>query len=120
MLPRIADEQVDQTLREKLREVFRPRTAALYSEKMAILPALDEIQLEDERPTLVVLECPADRIPASFNQWWARQDLQNRVLLLTADPNAVGTLKAGARRMRAIGKVRERVLAQHGREVHSS
>jgi hypothetical protein len=41
----IADEQVDQTLRDKLREVFRPRTNALYSDKMAILPALDEIQL---------------------------------------------------------------------------
>jgi hypothetical protein len=112
----IADEQVDQTLREKLREVFRPRAAGLYAEKMAILPALDDIQLEDDRPTLVVLECPADRIPASFNEWWARQDLQNRVLLLTADPNAVGTLKAGARRMRAIEKVRERLLAHHGRE----
>ena len=36
----IADEQVIQTLRDKLREVFRPRTNALYSEKMAILPAL--------------------------------------------------------------------------------
>ncbi len=112
----IADEQVDQTLRDKLREVFRPRTNALYSDKMAILPALDEIQLDDERPTLVVLECPADRIPADFSNWWTRQDLQNRVLLLTADPNAVGTLKAGARRMRAIEKVGDRLKLQHGRD----
>ncbi len=112
----IADEQVDQTLRDKLREVFRPRTNALYSEKMAILPALDEIQLDDERPTLVVLKCPADRIPAAFNDWWIRQELQNRVLLLTADPNAVDTLTAGARRMRAIEKVGDRLRAQHGRD----
>jgi hypothetical protein len=112
----IADEQVDQTLREKLREVFRPRTNALYSDKMAILPGLDEIQLDDERPTLVVLECPADRIPAEFNAWWNRQDLQNCVLLLTADPNAVTTLRAGARRMRAIEKVGERLRVQHGRD----
>ena len=101
----IADEQVTQTLREKLREVFRPATRALYSEKMAILPALDEIQFEDERPTLVVLECPADRIPPAFTEWWTKQDMQNRVLLLTADPNALLTLRAGARRMRAIEKV---------------
>jgi len=46
----------------------------------------------------------------------SRQDLQNRVLLLTADPNAVTTLRAGARRMRAIGKVAERLRAQHGRD----
>jgi hypothetical protein len=112
----IAEEQVIHTLRDELCKVFRLRTNALYSDKMAILPALDKIQLDDERPTLVVLECPADRIPADFNDWWTKQDLQNRVLLLTADPNAVGTLKAGARRMRAIEKVAERLRAQHGRE----
>lgn len=112
----IANEQVDQTLRDKLRDVFRPSTNALYSDKMAILPALDEIHLDDERPTLVVLECPADRIPAEFSEWWTRQDLQNRVLVLTADPNAVTTLRAGARRMRAIDKVADRLRTQHGRE----
>ncbi len=81
------------TLREKLREVFKPRLGQLYSERMAILPALDEIQLEDERPTLVILERPADKLPQDFVDWWNRQDLQNRVLVLTADPNAVTTLR---------------------------
>ena len=110
----IAEEQVDQTLREKLREVFKPRNGALYSDKMAILPALDEIQLDDERPTLVILERPADKLPQDFVDWWNKQDLQNRVLVLTADPNAVTTLRLSARRMRAIGKVEERIKAQHG------
>lgn len=59
---------------------------------MAILPALDEIQPDDDRPTLVVLERPADKLPQDFVDWWNRQDLQNRVLVLTADPNAVSTL----------------------------
>lgn len=110
----IAEEQVDQTLREKLREVFKPRVGSLYSDKMAILPALDEIQLDDERPTLVILERAADRLPQDFDEWWNKQDLQNRVLVLTADPNAVTTLRLSARRMRAIGKVEERIKTQHG------
>ena len=110
----IADEQVDQTLRTKLQEVFKPRTGALYSDRMAILPALDEIQLDDERPTLVILERPADKLPQDFVDWWNRQDLQNRVLVLTADPNAVSTLRTSARRTRAIEKVEERIKAQHG------
>ncbi|MFN6998514.1 DUF499 domain-containing protein [Elioraea tepidiphila] len=110
----IAEEQVTQTLRDKLKEVFRPRTGALYSDRMAILPGLDEITLDDERPTLVILERPADRLPQDFVEWWNKQDLQNRVLVLTADPNAVATLKVSARRMRAIGKVEERIRAQHG------
>ena len=60
----IAQEQVDHTLREKLREVFKPTSGALYSDKMAILPALDAIPLDDDRPTLVILESPADKLPA--------------------------------------------------------
>ena len=60
---------------------------------MAILPALDEIQLDDDRPTLVILERPADKLPQDFVDWWNKQDLQNRVLVLTADPNAVATLR---------------------------
>jgi hypothetical protein len=110
----IAEEQVDQTLRAKLEEVFRPRTSALYSDRMAILPALDEIELDAERPTLIILERPADRLPQDFVDWWNRQDLQNRVLVLTADPNAVATLRTSARRMRAIEKVEERIRTQHG------
>ena len=110
----IAEEQVTQTLREKLREVFKLRTGALYSDKMAILPGLDEIELDDDRPTLVILERPAESLPQDFVEWWNQQDLQNRVLVLTADPNAVATLRLSARRMRAIAKVEERIKAQHG------
>jgi len=110
----IAEEQVDQTLRDKLGDVFKPRTGVLYSEKMAILPALDEIKPEDDRPTLVILERSAEKLPQDFVDWWNNQDLQNRVLVLTADPNAVTTLRHSARRMRAIGKVEERIRAQHG------
>jgi hypothetical protein len=112
----IAEEQVDQTLRVKLQEVFKPRNGMLYSERMAILPALDEIRLDDERPTLIILERPADRLPQDFVDWWNKQDLQNRVLVLTADPNAVSTLRTSARRMRAIEKVEERIKAHHGAE----
>lgn len=110
----IAEEQVDQTLRAKLQEVFKPHRASLYGDRMAILPGLDEIQLDDDRPTLIVLERPADALPADFVDWWRRQDLQNRVLVLTADPNAVATLRTSARRIRAIDRVEERIRSQHG------
>jgi hypothetical protein len=110
----IAEEHVDQTLREKLKEVFKPRTGNLYPDNMAILPALDEIELDDERPTLVILERPADKLPEDFDRWWCNRDAQNRVLVLTADTNGCATLRLSARRARAIEKVRERIKAQHG------
>jgi predicted AAA+ superfamily ATPase len=43
----IAEEQVDQTLRAKLQEVFKPRSGNLYSDHMSILPGLDEIELDN-------------------------------------------------------------------------
>lgn len=110
----IAEELVDQSLRDKLKEVFKPRTGHLYSEKMAVLPALDQIELDDDRPTLIILERPADRLPADFDEWWKKQDAQNRVLVLTADPNAVTTLRGNARRARAIGLVKKRIKEHHG------
>lgn len=110
----IADEQVDQTLRAKLQQIFSPRTNVLYGADIAILPALDEIKIGEDRPTLIILERSADKLPADFLAWWQKQDLQNRVLVLTADPNAVSTLRASARRMRAIDKVEERIRAQEG------
>lgn len=110
----IPPEQVDQTLREKLREVFKPRTGAVYGENIAILPAPDDIRLDDERPTLIILEQSADKLPDEFVAWWNKQDQQNRVLVLTADRNAIVTLRESAKRQRAIGKVEERIKAQHG------
>jgi hypothetical protein len=112
----IAEEHVDQALRAKLKEVFKPRTGNLYGDKMAILPGADEIEIEADRPTLIVLEHPAGKIPADFEAWWKARDEQNRVLLLTADTNALQTLRDSARRMRAIDAVRDRIRVQNGPE----
>jgi hypothetical protein len=110
----IAEEHVDQTLRLKLEEVFKPKSRALYADQMAILPALDNIKLDEDRPVLVILERPPDKLPKDFSDWWNQQEFQNRVLVLTADPNAVNTLRTSARRIRAIEKVEERIRVQHG------
>jgi len=71
----IADEQVTETLRAKLKKVFKPRLGTLYAE-LAILPALDEIRLDDERPTLIILEHPAGQLPPDFVAWWNRSGVR--------------------------------------------
>lgn len=110
----IADELVDQSLRDKLKEVFKPRTGHLYSDRMAILPALNELELEADRPTLIILEHAAGQIPPAFQTWWQGAEEQNRVLVLTADPNAVVTLRGNARRARAVALVKKQILERHG------
>ena len=93
----IAEEQVDQTLRDKLQEVFKPRGASLYADRMAILPALDEIHLDDDRPTLVILERPRCS-HADFDDWWKRQDLRT-VFSSSLPIRTRSRLRTGARRI---------------------
>jgi hypothetical protein len=77
-----------------------------------ILPSLDEIKVEENAVTLIVLERPAQQLPPDFVAWWNGLDRQNRVLVLTADMNAVGSLRSLARQMRAIGIVQKALRAR--------
>lgn len=112
----LADEVVDQELRTKLAEVFEPKTKSLYK-NLAILPSLDEIKVNEEDVTLIVVERPAQSLPPDLVDWWAKLDRQNRVLILTADLNSLGSLRTIARQMRAIGIVERSVAARHGKET---
>ncbi|RWD32092.1 MAG: ATP-binding protein [Mesorhizobium sp.] len=111
----LAEEVVDQELRRKLEVVFEPKTKSLYRQ-LAILPSLDEIKIGDEDVTLIILERSASELPADLVKWWEDLDRRNRVLILTADRNALGTLRSVARQMRAIAVVGASVLSRHGKE----
>lgn len=107
----IAEELVDETLRAKLREVFKPIQGDVYDSDMLILPAKDELAVLEDRVRLIILENKADELPKEFDDWWRAEERQNAVLLLTADPNAVSSMRQLARRMRAIELV-DRSLRQ--------
>ncbi|WP_442754267.1 DUF499 domain-containing protein [Methylocystis sp. JAN1] len=110
----LAEEVVDQELRKKLEVVFKPTGRKLYG-TMSILPSLDQVEVAESTVTLVVLERPAQQLPADFKAWWDALDRQNRVLALTADMNAVGTLRNLARQIRAIEIVGRAIKARPDR-----
>ncbi len=110
----IANEMVDETLRTKLAEVFKPVHGDVYDSVIAILPGLDELSVPDDRVRLIILEHKADELPAAFDAWWKALERQNGVLLLTADPNAVGSMRQLARRMRAIDRVDRNLRDRQG------
>lgn len=112
----LAEEVVDQELRNKLGDVFEPKTKALYNRNLAILPSLDEIKVGDEDVTLVIVERPAQSLPPALVEWWEKLDRQNRVLILTADLNSLGSLRSSARQMRAIAIVEKAIASRHGKE----
>ena len=100
-------------MREKLKLVFGAKTGQLYDANMAILPSLDEIETPDDKIRLVILEPPSHDLPAPFVDWWTNQ---NQILVLTVDNNAVGTLRATARQMKAISIVEKAVLQRTGKD----
>lgn len=111
----LVEEVVDQELRVKLAEVFEPKTRVLYR-TLAILPSLDQIRVTEDEVTLVVVERAAKNLPADLLDWWRKLDRQNRILILTADLNSLGTLRGVARQMRAIAIVERHLLSRHGKE----
>jgi Protein of unknown function (DUF499) len=111
----LVEDVVDQELRNKLEEVFDPKTRVLYR-TLAILPSLDRIVVTEDEVTLVVVERAAKNLPSELLDWWRKIDRQNRVLILTADPNSLGTLRSVARQMRAIAVVETALLSRHGKE----
>lgn len=110
----LAEELVDQELREKLTEIFKPRTRALYR-TVQVLPALDEVRVGEDEVTLVVVERPPHQLK-DLADWWKNLDRQNRVLFVFADNRALGTLRLVARQMRAISVVERSVAQRHSRD----
>jgi Protein of unknown function (DUF499) len=113
----LAEEVVDAELRDKLKVVFAAKTGQLYDSDMAILPSLDEITTPEDKIRLVILERPSHDLPAAFVDWWTNHcERPNQILVLSVDHNAIGTLRAAARQMKAISVVERAVLQRTGKD----
>jgi hypothetical protein len=113
----LAEEVVDAELREKLKVVFAAKTGQLYESDMAILPSLDEITTPEDKIRLVILERPSHDLPPAFVDWWTNHcERPNQILVLSVDHNAVGTLRAAARQMKAISIVEKAVQQRTGKD----
>jgi hypothetical protein len=113
----LAEEVVDAELREKLKIVFAAKSGQLYDSDMAILPSLDEITTPEDKIRLVILERPSHDLPPAFIDWWTHHcERPNQILVLSVDHNAVGTLRAAARQMKAISIVEKAVLQRTGKD----
>ena len=69
----------DAQIEAKLTEMLEPKDKCCY-QKLAVLPALGEVQLERDKTTLLVLKPGTD-----FAKYFSREKYKNRVAILTAD-----------------------------------
>ncbi len=90
----------DDQITAKLTEMFEPTEKRCY-QKLAILPALDTIQLERDKTTLLVLKPETD-----FAKFFAGEKFKNRVAILTADDQTgIFNVNKKAERLWAITQV---------------
>lgn len=93
-------EDRDTKIEDKLSEMFEPKDKRCY-QKLEVLPALDQVQLERDKATLIVLKPDTD-----FPKFFAGQKYKNRVAFLTAvDQTGIFNVNKKAQRLWAISQV---------------
>lgn len=108
-------EVVDRMLKKHLEEYFSPSLRDCY-QVVSVLPPLDEVQLDQERTTLVIVRPggQANGLPISsdWQAWWAQQQYKNRVLFLSGSRDTYQKVIDGARQARALQSIEEDLRAE--------
>lgn len=109
-------ETVDRMLREHLESYFAPSLRDCY-QVIRVLPPLDEVQIELEKTTLVIVRPggQANQLPisADWQAWWAQQQYKNRVLFLTGSRDTFQKVLDSARQTRALQSIEDELRSEN-------
>ena len=98
-------EQAVQELRKRLRDLFEPQQGWCYQRVLA-LPAVDEIELDQDRVSLVIAEPHTGTgLHPELQTFWKQATYQNRVGFLTGARNTYDSLIVAGKRLRAIQQI---------------
>ena len=103
-------ETVERMLREHLESYFAASLRDCY-QVVKVLPPPDEVQVEQEKTTLVIVRPGgmANQLPisADWQNWWDQQQYKNRVLFLTGSRDTYQKVLDSARQMRALQSIED-------------
>ena len=109
-------ETVDRMLREHLEAYFSASLRDCY-QTIKILPPPDEVQVEQEKTTLVIVRPggQANQLPisADWQAWWAQQQYKNRVLFLTGSRDTFQKVLDSARQRRALQSIEDELRSEN-------
>jgi hypothetical protein len=109
-------EIVDRMLREHLEEYFSASLRDCY-QVVKVLPPPDEVQVEQEKTTLVIVRPggQANQLPisADWQAWWSQQQYKNRVLFLTGSRDTFQKVLDSARQTRALQSIEDELKAEN-------
>ena len=109
-------ETVDRMLREHLEQYFSATLRDCY-QTVKVLPPPDEVQIEQDKTTLVIVrpggqsnELP---ISADWQAWWNQQQYKNRILFLTGSRDTFQKVLDTARQTRALESIEDELRAEN-------
>jgi len=108
-------ETVDRMLREHLDDYFSASLRDCY-QIVKVLPPPDEVQVEHEKTTLVIVRPggQANQLPIStdWQAWWNQQQYKNRVLFLTGSRDTYQKVLDSARQSRALQSIEDELKSE--------
>lgn len=102
--------QAVQELRQQLQAMFQPEDGWCY-QRVQALPAADEIELEQDKVTLVITEPRGGGLRPELHEFYKQATLQNRVAFLTGARDTYATLTDTGKRLRAIRHILGELVA---------
>lgn len=96
-------EQREKELRDRLHDMFKVATRAAY-QKIQALPALDQVQLQQDMVTLIVFR-PEDDSFRAIDEFYKNQQFKNRVCFLTGAAKAYDTVLERAAELSAVNTI---------------
>jgi hypothetical protein len=109
-------ETVDRMLREHLESYFAASLRDCY-QVVKVLPPLDEVQVDQEKTTLVIVRPggQANQLPisADWQTWWEQQQYKNRVLFLTGSRDTFQKVLDSARQSRALQSIEDELRSEN-------
>jgi hypothetical protein len=108
-------ETVDRMLRDHLDDYFAPTIRDCY-QVVKVLPPLDEVQVEQDKTTLVIVRPggQANQLPISsdWQSWWEQQQYKNRVLFLSGSRDTFQKVLDSARQTKALQSIEDELRSE--------
>jgi len=104
-------------LRKFLEENFKPTDKKCY-EQLYVLPAIDEIQLDMNKISLVIFEpYPGNKLHPDLQAFYDSAPYKNRVMFLSGQRNIMEKLYLNSKRLTAIKQIIANMRAEHVSEI---
>ena len=105
--------QVDELVRSRLREMFKPIRRTCYEEVLP-LPKLDEVADKIRKGRVLLIVSPDSKIPPEeVQKFFDGLSQKNNLCVLTGDKTAMGSVEKAARQFYAVQKADSRIPVNH-------